>query len=109
MAEPRRAWTESAEGSDLFSAVGMAELQAVPSGLGRGAGILDALDQPVTALEPHDLANLERLLRRVRVNALLAGAGSRGDVVVEVAVLCARPGPEEGPGRPGPSGWFTSP
>jgi hypothetical protein len=25
------------------------------------------------------------------VNALLAGAGSRGDVVVEVAVLCARP------------------
>ena len=107
VSKSRRARAEAAKCPGLDAAVGMSQLEAITRRLRCRACALDALDQPEASRESQDCADLERLVGRVSVDALLARTRSDDDLVVEVAMLGSRVR-EEGPGEPGPSSdWLT--
>jgi hypothetical protein len=90
VAEPRAAWPEPAHRTELLTPVGMMQANPIARLLGERPGqlsvfrrLVDALDEPEPPSQPKDVTRLERLLRRVLVDALAAARRHSHDVVLE--------------------------
>ena len=90
VADLRQSPDGSGERADLFAPVRVPQSEAVARRPRHGTGAVDALDQPVAALEPEHRADLERILRRVLHHVLSPVPVVRDDLVVVAAQVVAR-------------------